>query len=167
MIDEFMDHPVTEEILNGKSASNSSGTLGGYGNLFTFIGFEEFSSPLAPIIELLERTNVEVKYSKRSSIVRVTIYMPTAQDIFKATPFTDWNEGRSWAKGIESGISGLGYYINSQGKGKSGAGVQIATKIRGGGFKKTKYISSLINKYTALFSRINGAQVKIKRLKRA
>jgi hypothetical protein len=166
MIDEFMDHPVTEEILNGKSASNSSGTLQGYGNLFTFIGFEEFSSPLMPIIELLERTDVEVKYSKRSSIVRVVIYMPTAQDIFKATPL-DWANGRSWAKGIESGLSGLGYYINSYASGRSGAGVQTKTKVRGGRFKNTPYISSLMNKYTALFSGINGANIKIKRLKTA
>jgi len=164
MIDEFMDHPVTEEILNGKTASNSSGTLQGYGNLFTFIGFEEFSSPLMPIIELLERTSVEVKYFKRSSTVRVTIYMTTAKDIFKVTPL-DWANGRSWAKGIESGLSGLGYYINSYASGRSGAGVQTKTKVRGGRFKNTSYISSLINKYTALFSGINGAQVKIKRLK--
>ena len=36
---EFQAHPVTQEIDGGVSARNSSGTLGGYGNLFTFIGF--------------------------------------------------------------------------------------------------------------------------------
>ena len=40
MIEEFIDHPVSQEIAAGAGATNSSGTLtGGYGNLFTFIGF--------------------------------------------------------------------------------------------------------------------------------
>ena len=36
----FEEHPVTKEIDAGPGSNNSSGTLGGYGNLFTFIGFE-------------------------------------------------------------------------------------------------------------------------------
>ena len=32
---DFYSHPVTIEIQNGPDASNTSGTLGGYGNLFS------------------------------------------------------------------------------------------------------------------------------------
>ena len=39
MVEEFRSHPVTSELNDGPNASNTSGLLGGYGNLFSFIGF--------------------------------------------------------------------------------------------------------------------------------
>ena len=41
-IEQFEEHPITKEIQDGPEASNSSGTLNGQGNLFSFIGFETF-----------------------------------------------------------------------------------------------------------------------------
>ena len=38
LIQEFLNHPITQEIKAGPNASNSSGTLNGKGNLFSFIG---------------------------------------------------------------------------------------------------------------------------------
>ena len=35
LVDRFRNHPVTQEIEGGPSASNSSNTLGGRGNLFS------------------------------------------------------------------------------------------------------------------------------------
>jgi hypothetical protein len=163
MINEFMDHPVTEEILNGYNAANSSGTLGGYGNLFSFIGFDENDSPIIPIIEILSKIEVRTSKNKSSPTVTVTIFMPTAKDIFQITPMP-WASGRSWAKGIESGISGVGHYINAYGSGRSGGGIQTKNKIRSGRFKSTPYISSLINKYQKIISQIKGAQINIKSL---
>ena len=45
MMANFLRLPVTKEILAGSTSSNISGTLGGYGNLFTFIGFNQGDSP--------------------------------------------------------------------------------------------------------------------------
>ena len=39
MISEFENHPITRELEMGPGGQNISGTLGGKGNLFTFIGF--------------------------------------------------------------------------------------------------------------------------------
>lgn len=41
MLDSFDTHPVTREIKAGPSGGNKniSGTLNGYGNLYSFIGF--------------------------------------------------------------------------------------------------------------------------------
>ena len=40
LVDSFEEHSITQEIKGGPGASNISGTLtGGYGNLYTFIGF--------------------------------------------------------------------------------------------------------------------------------
>ena len=58
MIEEFLAHPVSVEILGGPNAENTSETLGGYGNLFSFIGFNEGDSPLQPIIDFLESKNI-------------------------------------------------------------------------------------------------------------
>ena len=160
MIEEFMNHPVTEEIMNGYNSENISNTLGGYGNLFSFIGFDFGDAPVIPIIEILEQTSVIFSRSGRN-ILTANITLPSAQDIFAKTPMP-WASGRSWAKGIESGISGLGFYLNSYGKGNSNAGIQVESKMRGGRFKNTLYISALINKYRILFSKINYAQINIK-----
>ena len=55
LIQEFTEHPVTVEINSGPHATNSSGLLGGYGNLFSFLGFESSSDPTGPIYKILQR----------------------------------------------------------------------------------------------------------------
>ena len=83
---------------------------------------------------------------------------PSADDIFRMTPLP-WAEGRSWAKGIESGISGLGYYLNIAEKGRSTAGLQSEEKVGAGGFKNVKYISSLINDFERKIKTLNGLRI--------
>jgi hypothetical protein len=55
MIEEFQNHPVTREISAGENASNSSGLLGGYGNLFSFIGFDQGSDPIGSLDSIFKR----------------------------------------------------------------------------------------------------------------
>lgn len=159
MLMEFLQHPVTQEIQSGPTASNISGTLS-HGNLFSFIGFEAGSDPIAPIIQVIEDTNIYF-YSRKKGEFLAKIIMPSAVSIFSVTPLP-WANGRSWAKGIESGISGLGFYINKQDVGRSEAGVQLKGKVRSGSFKNTKYISHLISKYSKKFSEIKGVNITIK-----
>ena len=40
LIKEFEKHPVTKELKQGPFGGNPSRTLGGYGNLYSFIGFQ-------------------------------------------------------------------------------------------------------------------------------
>jgi hypothetical protein len=66
-----------------------------------------------------------------------------------------WASGRSWASGIEKGISGLGYLLrNRSSLSRSGQAVQSSVKIRSGSFKNTPYISAIINKYSKKFSQL-------------
>ena len=56
MVEEFVQHPVTQEINAGPTAGNISGTLGGVGNLFAFLGFEKNSNPTLNILDILNKS---------------------------------------------------------------------------------------------------------------
>lgn len=159
MINEFLMHPVTQEIQAGPNAPNISETLS-RGNLFSFIGFESGSDPIAEILNIMESSEITF-YSRRRGEFIASIRIPSAQVIFNATPMP-WAIGRSWAKGIESGISGLGFYLHVPDKGRSEGGVQSRNKVQAGSFKNTSYISALLSKYSKKFSSIKGVKVIIK-----
>jgi hypothetical protein len=158
MIKEFMSHPITKEILAGPNASNTSGTLGGYGNLFSFIGFESGSNPIQPIIELLQQTNYRITRMYMGK-VGIHVEIPSKEQIFKVTPLP-WAPGISWAERIEIGLSGLGQYMYTTSRSsRSGKGVQSSNAIKGGSFRNTKYISHFINswhkKFLSIASSVN------------
>ena len=155
MIKEFLSHPVTQEIMEGPSAANISGTLGGVTNLFAFIGFDSGEQPVGPILNLLEEVNLiyNKEYTEKGIGVSFNVFLPTAEDIFAITPLP-WAMGRSWSEGIERGISGLGYLLRKSG-GRSGVAVQSrVSKVRGGRFQNTPYISSFIKRYKKRFEEL-------------
>ena len=166
MIDEFLNHPVTEEIALGPKLGWSSPFLGGYGDLFSFIGFDKNDDPIAPIVKKLRGLRFFTVFSKGFDHKFEVRFFPTIDDIAAVTPMP-WASGRSWAKGIESGISGLGSYLNIEHQNsRSSAGIQAKTKrgnlvkIRGGEFRPTPYLSEILNKYRAKFLAISSLSVK-------
>ena len=159
-INEFMNHPITQEIQGGISATNSSGTLNGITNLYSFIGFDEGTDPIRPIEELLKKSNYRVLFNNRSADATVIFDIPTAAQIFEITPMP-WAIGRSWARGIETGISGLGYYLKKTKNSRSGLGVQSTSQqVRSGVmFKNSKYISDLINRFNKELKELNKLSI--------
>ena len=160
LIQEFANHSVTKEILEGNKSPNYSQTLGGYGNLFTFIGFESSDNPIDPIFKKLE--NITIDYKIKYDTLYIYITMPTPEDIWEVTPMP-WQEGRSWAKGIESGISGLNFFIflkKSSDKSRSGFGIQSEKRTRSYfRYTPTSYISTLLKKYKTKFSSLASKDV--------
>ena len=155
MMANFLRLPVTKEILAGSTSSNISGTLGGYGNLFTFIGFNQGDRPIDPIVQLLSQTNYRVTRFNQNGSAKLTIDMPSSKDIFAVTPLP-WASGISWAERIEKGMSGLGMYLNTSSKNsRSGRGVQADNKIRTGKFSNTSYISAFLSKWAKVFEKID------------
>lgn len=154
LIRDFLSHPVTQEIMDGPNANNSSGTLNGKGNLFSFIGFDSSDDPIGPIVEILESMTITFDSPIKSG-VQFSINFPTPQEIFNVTPMP-WAAGRSWAKGIESGISGLGFYLYKKSQAsRSGEAIQTSVKLNSGAkFTNTKYISFLLAEYRIKFSKL-------------
>jgi len=146
---EFESHPATKEIDSGPEGFNQSGTLGGYGNLFSFIGFEESMKPIDPIRAIFNK-KIDVKASPsnlKSNKINFTVNIPSKEDMFDASPMP-WIPGRSWLEGIEKGISGLSNYINRMSfSSRSGEGVQTKNKIRTGRFRNIPYISQILNSF--------------------
>lgn len=156
MVKDFLNLSITREILAGPGSSNISGTLGGYGNLFSFIGFGLGDSPIDPIVVLLNQTTYRFTNLSTRGKIKLIITLPSPQDIFAVTPLP-WAPGISWAQRIERGLSGLGQYLNkSSNNSRSGAGIQTPNTIRSGGFSNSPYVSSFINKWNKKFLKIEN-----------
>lgn len=147
LLDAFNDHPVTKEIDSGIKSENTSGTLNGEGNLFSFIGFFYGDNPTELIRKAFEEIKLEVNGA--GSNIEYTIVYPSAEVIFAKYSPMPWATGRSWARGIERGIPGLAYYLYpiESDKSRSTAAFQIESKLRGGKFKNVKYITELIKNF--------------------
>ena len=159
LISEFLNHPVTIELNSGpNSYVNVSGTLKNFeGNLYSFIGFESGTDPIKPILDVLLKINI-FQQQVGDNLFLVVNGFPTPQEIWDITPMP-WQDGRSWAKGIEEGISGLNYYLFSFSKNfptsRSGPAIQTKKQIFSGArFERVKYISTMLNKYKVLFKNL-------------
>lgn len=160
MIQELHDHPISEEIALGPKLNWSSPFLNGYGDLFSFIGFQRDDNPIKPIEDLFKGLRLYSITSKGLKYKFEIRNFPTRNDIRDITPLP-WATGRSWALGMEDGISGLGRYLNiDYDKGRSGAGIQAKNiKNLRPAFQPTPYITPILKKYRAKFTQI--AYVKL------
>ena len=150
-IEKFEEHPVTQEIAQGQSASNSSGTLNGIGNLFSFIGFERGANPIQPVKEFIRNAfkidKLKLKTAGNKIKIDYKISYPTPKDLDGVTRMP-WEGGNSWLIGIEKGISGFSNYISKKfEKGRSGTGLQSENNVRSASFKPTKYMSEIVNDF--------------------
>ena len=150
MVEEFESHPVSLELNSGPNSSNTSGLLGGYGNLFSFIGFSSSDSPVETVSAILnKKIKTSVKRKDNSGGYIITLIMPSKEEIYAATPIP-WLSGRSWIDGIEKGLSGLGQYLYSEGgfnDSRSDTGIQVATRTSGVKFRNTPYLSRVIDNF--------------------
>jgi len=159
LISDFERHSVTREIEGGTSSSNISGTLGGGANLFSFIGFRYGEKPIEPIRDLLERIEITSILTKRDGFATTHVLYPKPDDIFRVTPLP-WAEGRSWAKGVEQGISNFGQYLDVKAESsRSRIGIQNENQESGSTFSTTPYITELISKFEKRISALNKKNI--------
>jgi hypothetical protein len=144
---DFESHPVTQELEGGENASNSSGTLGGYGNLFSFLGFNRGANPTSPVKSLIQSIKVDRNVQAGTNGFKVRVNIPSKEDFAAITPMP-WEGGRSWLLDMERGISGLGAYLYGRfDASRSGGGIQSKSKYSNRTFRAVKYFSQMYNKF--------------------
>jgi hypothetical protein len=150
LIKQFDAHPITIEIDAGPTARNSSGTLGGYGNLFSFIGFPSGNDPTAIIKKIFsEKIKFTVSRVNKRGKYKITCFIPSLEEIYGLTPLP-WASGKSWVDGIEKGMSNLGSYLYSPsgfGSSLSGTGIQAKGGGSGVSFQNAPYVAKLIENF--------------------
>ena len=131
----------------GQSVSNSSGTLGGYGNLFSYIGFYEGMDPVKPLEEYLRNFHFSVKQVRQMGQGLTVKLNWFNLNTIKALSAMPWEEGNSWVMGIERGISGFGHYMYdlASGKGRSKAAIQRNSPAGGvTAFSTKRYLPTML-----------------------
>jgi len=159
VIEDFNNHPVTKEVAQGPKGM-SSHLLGGSGNLFGFLGFEQGSKPVMILREVL-RNSFEVNrqkmrvtsLKKNVFTVEFDVSIPTDQQIDSVTPLP-WTT-KSWVKGVEKGITNYSKTIFQPRKGvgslyqthsRSGVALQTDRSINFIKFTPTPYITEILKK---------------------
>ena len=147
LLEEYNSHPVTQELEGGASGENISGTLGGYGNLFTFIGFAEGSTPTQAVRAFLTAA-IKMKRvpNKATSTVNYTVTVPTLNDFQIAK--MPW-ESDNWVRAVENGVSGFNYFMSkAAASSRSGGGIQINNKLRSlGSSSNISYMTKILNDF--------------------
>lgn len=157
MLREFENHNITQELKNGNRAANISGTLGGYGNLFSFLGFESGKDPTDNLRLLLN--TVEIRPTVfREGVYYFSVNLPTRGEVEEATDMP-WESGNSWAYGVEKGMSNLSYYVYKKwngGRSKTGFMIpELNYEYSEEQFQPKPYISEILANFRA---NINDAQ---------
>lgn len=149
VLEEFESHPITQEIEGGPTAQNTSKTLGGYGNLFTFIGFDRGSDPISPLRSLLARSiKIKSLRKKNNALTYVLKFsVPSREQIAAVSP-SPWSTD-SWVDAVERGMSGLGKYLySSSGRFKtsrSGGAIEASVEFRSASTSKAMpYLSEVL-----------------------
>ena len=150
LVKNFLTNKITIELKGGPTASNTSGILGGYGNLFSFIGFDAGTDPTDVIEKIFEQKfRFRVRRINKTGKYKITFFIPSIEEIYGLTPMP-WASGSSWVDGIEKGMSNVGSYLYSSrgfGQSRAGTGLQAKNKSSGVSFRNTPYITRLLNNF--------------------
>ena len=152
LLEDYNDHPVTKELEAGADSENISQTLNGIGNLTTYIGFQEGSNPTEPVRDKLKTVtlNPKGKVSDNDSNLsfEFDVIAPSIEEI-ESVGSLPFEQGNSWIRGIENGISGFGAYIYGRmfKNSRSGKGLQGRKSFRQGDFRPVSYMNEIMNKF--------------------
>ncbi len=158
MVEEFETHPVSVEISGGNNSSNTSGLLGGYGNLFSFIGFEDGQTPISELSNILKK-NIPFKIRRVNANggYSVLVQAPSKKEL-ESIAQVSWMGGRSWLDGIERSIAGLNRYLYdpqySLKNSRSGTGSQTQNDIRSVRQVRSPYLSKILSNFKNRLNRL-------------
>ncbi len=148
LLQKVREHIVSKELKGGALANNDSGTLGGYGNLFSFIGFSANSNPVDDLISFLDEGIDIIKNPNitRAGKINFSIGIPTKSD-FDAALSLPWEYGRSWPHAIENGIGNLGHFLSRLNEGRSLGGIQVKNELSNRSFSPIDFITPILKEF--------------------
>ena len=169
MLQSFDNHKVTKEIEDGESTNNSSRLLYGYGNLFSFIGFNQGDEPIELVRNILKQhTKLRYETARYSKFIGKGIIQfgflvetPNLDELYSKTEYPDpKTRSGSWLEGLESGLYGLQSYLyNDDGSfeeynSRSTTGLQAKNGqkiiiVRKGDARSIKYMSLILKELQA------------------
>jgi hypothetical protein len=169
LLEEFEEHPVTQEIAEGPTASSSFAKTKTGGNLFSLLGFENGENPtenLRKIIEdniVLNIQRTTKKNTARGITWETPVTIPTQEEINELVAEENplaWSPSRAWTTLIEKGIPWFAHYLFDDEREITGSrsdhAIQIKGTIkrgRGSSMPGIKYVSELISNFKkSLFS---------------
>ena len=121
--------------------------MGGYGNLFSFLGFLDGQNPTLSIKSLLKSINLNKQVIVNKKSLRFKVEVPSKED-FAAVSKLPWESGRSWLFDVERTISGLGAYLYGRFKSsRSGSGIQSKYRYSNRTFRPTKYFGEMYKEF--------------------
>jgi hypothetical protein len=150
-LNDFKTHPVVREIRGGNSSSNLSGLLGGYGNLYSYLGFTD-TEPVNSVEDKLKE-NIETQVKGRFFGIgrllgryNVEVKSPSIEDLEKVSAM-EWST-QSWIDAVEHGVGGggsMGYFWSKGKRGRSGGGVQTENDV-GREAETAPFMSSILER---------------------
>jgi hypothetical protein len=152
LLEDYNDHPVTKELEAGADSENISQTLNGVGNLTTYIGFQEGTNPTEPVRDKLKTVSLNPKGRVSNNDSNLSfefdVIAPSIEEI-ESVGSLPFEQGNSWIKGIENGISGFGAYIYGRmfKNSRSGKGLQGRKTFRQGNFRPVSYMNEIMTKF--------------------
>jgi len=111
LLKEFNENPITQEIEKGPKLPHSEILPEGYGNLFSFFGFDENFEPIEPIRQQLESIHLDKKIEIEKNKYTFTIKTPSTEDLEEKAPLR-WDT-RSWISAVTYGIGRFSHYMFS------------------------------------------------------
>ena len=121
--------------------------MGGYGNLFSFLGFSRGANPTVPVKLLIRNIMLDRNVQSNGNVFKFRINIPSKEEFATVTRLP-WESGRSWLLDIERGISGLGAYLYGRfNTSRSGSGIQSKFNYSKRSFRNVQYFSQIYSRF--------------------
>lgn len=162
LLEEFNKDPVTVELLEGPDLDSSQVMPLGYGNLFSFLGFNrDKPNPVHVVRSMLENIHLLRRVRIDNGGFTFSLKAPNRDDLEKETPM-EWESGRSWINAITYGIGTFSHYMFNLKEGRfktpsrSGTAIQVATNLHQSSvfFTGRGYVIGMLGRFKAKLTRI-------------
>lgn len=154
MLEEFENHPVSQEIAAGPDLQNS--LFLPKGNLFAFFGFYDNEKPVDQVKDILNAEtkikSVEKSAGKDKYTVILRAEVPTYQSLKERTELDIAGINKSWLEAVETGLLGLPQFIFGlfhNNNSKSGTGLEVKNNVRTSNFNGIglNYMSKILRQF--------------------